>query len=53
MRDRVDDRRKEERKKERAGGEKVRMKEKIRAEDLSLTEKTRDYIERCDLLQVS
>ncbi len=52
MRDRVDDRRKEERKKERAGGEKVRMKE-IREENLSLTKKTRDYIERCDLLQVS
>jgi hypothetical protein len=33
----VDDRRKEERKKERAGGEKVRMKEIIRAENRSLT----------------
>ncbi len=44
--------RKQGRRKE-AGDEKVRMKEIIRAENLSLTKKTRDYIERCDLLQVS
>ncbi len=41
MRDRVDDRRKEERKKERAEGEKVRMKEIISAENLSLTDNER------------